>query len=209
MLNHKSDEELIQLTRGEEGKLQREAMDTLLSRYKEFVKTRTLPYFMMGADKDDLIQEGMIGLYKAILGFDEGKDSSFKTFADLCIRRQILTAVKLSTRMKHYPLNSSISLNSTVQQEDQEDQEMTLMDQLAADVHLNPENIYISREERAHLEAQILESLSALELKVLGLYISGLNYHEIAKALNRPDKSIDNALQRARKKANEILEKKE
>ena len=209
MLNHKSDEELIQFTRSEDAKLQRDAMDALLSRYKEFVKTRTLPYFMMGADKDDLIQEGMIGLYKAILSFDEGKDSSFKTFADLCIRRQILTAVKLSTRMKHYPLNSSISLNSTVQSEDQEDQEMTLMDQLAADVHLNPENLYIGREERVQLEASILQRLSALELKVLGLYISGLNYHEIAKALHRPDKSIDNALQRARKKANEILEKKD
>ena len=209
MLNHKSDEELIQFTRSEDAKLQRDAMDALLSRYKEFVKTRTLPYFMMGADKDDLIQEGMIGLYKAILSFDEGKDSSFKTFADLCIRRQILTAVKLSTRMKHYPLNSSISLNSTVQSEDQEDQEMTLMDQLAADVHLNPENLYIGREERVQLEASILQRLSALELKVLGLYISGLNYHEIAKALHRPDKSIDNALQRDRKKANEILEKKD
>ncbi len=206
-MNQKSDEQLIELIQGKDPDLHQKAIDEIFSRYKEYVKKRTIPYFMMGADKEDLIQEGMIGLYKAVVSFDPDKEASFQTFADLCIRRQILTAVKFSNRLKHYPLNHSISLNSAIQQEDGEDQELTLIDQLTSDRIDNPEEILVSREERARLEARILEKLSSLEMKVMGLYISGLNYQEIAKALDRSPKSIDNALQRARKKANEVLEK--
>ncbi len=196
------DEELILRIRSG-GSGAKDAMEILLTRYKDFVKSRTQPYFLTGADRDDIIQEGMIGLYKAILSYDEKKESSFRGFADICIRRQILTAVKNSTRLKHYPLNSSVSLNSTMQEE--EDRETSLMDLLTTNSIVNPEEIYISKENRRHIEEEIVNRLSGLEQKVLSLYLSGMDYREIASVLGKPSKSIDNALQRIRRKVSDIV----
>jgi len=180
------------------------AMEVLMARYKDFVKSRTHSYFLIGADRDDIIQEGMIGLYKAILGYDAEKESSFRSFADICIRRQILTAVKNSTRLKHFPLNSSVSLNRTVQEEG-DDRETMLMDLLTTTSIVNPEEIYIGKEEREHMEEMIIEKLSPMEQQVLSLHLSGLDYHKIASILDKPSKSIDNALQRIRHKVSDIV----
>lgn len=195
-----SDEELIEQIRAESS----EAMEALLTRYKDFVRSRTHSYFLIGADRDDIIQEGMIGLYKAILGYNENRESSFKSFADICIRRQIITAVKNSTRLKHYPLNSSVSLNKTVQEEG-DDRETSLMDLLTTTSIVNPEDIYIGKENRRQIEDEIIQRLSPLEQQVLSLYLSGLDYHQIADILDKPSKSIDNALQRIRHKVSDII----
>lgn len=180
------------------------AVEVLMTRYKDFVKSRTYSYFLIGADRDDIIQEGMIGLYKAILSYDDEKESSFKSFADICIRRQILTAVKNSTRLKHFPLNSSVSLNRTIQEEG-DDRETILMDLLTSTSIVNPEEIYIGKEDRENMEETIVERLSSMEQQVLSLYLSGLDYHRIAEVLDKPSKSIDNALQRIRHKVSEIV----
>ena len=190
--NKESDEALVLKTREGSTEEKRAAMEELLTRYKEFARQRTHSYFLIGADRDDVIQEGMIGLYKAILSFDPEKESSFRTFADICIRRQILTAVKNASRMKHYPLNSSISLNSTITEEGEE-QEVSFMDMLAASSIVNPENIYISKEEKQRIETEISAKLSPLEWEVLALTMDGLDYQKIAVILDRPPKSIDNA----------------
>ena len=206
-ISRQTDEELIQLTRGSDAEQRKTAMEALLSRYKEFVKLRTHSYFMIGADRDDLIQEGMIGLYKAILSFDPSKESSFRSFADICVRRQILTAVKNASRLKHYPLNSSVSLNSTVKVEEGDDQEISLMDMMASSRIVNPEVIYVSREEKRRIEKEIAVSLSPLEREVLDMVMEGLDYQTIARILDRPPKSVDNALQRARNKTLRIIKK--
>ena len=206
-ISRQTDEELIQLTRGSDAEQRKTAMEALLSRYKEFVKLRTHAYFMIGADRDDLIQEGMIGLYKAILSFDPSKESSFRSFADICVRRQILTAVKNASRLKHYPLNSSVSLNSTVKVEEGDDQEISLMDMMASSRIVNPEVIYVSREEKRRIEKEIAVSLSPLEREVLDMVMEGLDYQTIARILDRPPKSVDNALQRARNKTLRIIKK--
>ena len=206
-ISRQTDEELIQLTRRSDAEQRKTAMEALLSRYKEFVKLRTHSYFMIGADRDDLIQEGMIGLYKAILSFDPSKESSFRSFADICVRRQILTAVKNASRLKHYPLNSSVSLNSTVKVEEGDDQEISLMDMMASSRIVNPEVIYVSREEKRRIEKEIAVSLSPLEREVLDMVMEGLDYQTIARILDRPPKSVDNALQRARNKTLRIIKK--
>ena len=197
------DENLVREIQTEGPAESRKALEELFNRYKDFIRTRTHSYFLIGADRDDLIQEGMIGLYKAVLDYDPSHDASFRSFADICVRRQILTAVRNANRLKHYPLNSSISLNSTVQ-DDGEEQEYTLMDVLADTRIVDPEMIYISAEEKHRIENQIVDTLSSLEKQVLDLYIEGLDYQQIARVLERPPKSIDNALQRARHKVSGI-----
>lgn len=177
-------------------------MDLLLERYKDLVRVKTRPYFLLGADRADLIQEGMIGLYKAIMAYQSDKETAFRSFADLCINRQILTAVKNATRLKHLPLNSYVSLNKTLN--DDEEKETTMMDILAAPQEDSPEDTLIGKEEIKLLQKQIDKHCSQFERRVLSLYLQGYDYHQIAKAMGKTPKSIDNALQRIKKKVQQI-----
>ena len=175
----------------------RRAADTLIERYKSFVRAKTRAYFLVGADRDDIVQEGMIGLFKAIRDFSSDKQASFKYFADICITRQIITAVKTATRQKHSPLNSYISLSKPVYDDESE---RTLIEMLSLRTSSNPEDIMIDRENLKSTEQRIRKSLSKFELEVMELYISGKSYTEIAEKLGKQPKSIDNAIQRVKKK---------
>lgn len=181
------------------------ALEYLLNKYKGLVRMRARSYYLIGADRDDLIQEGMIGLYRAICDYDSSKQVSFKTFADMCVTRHIITVVKAATRQKHRPLNSYISLNKAVYDED--DNERTLLDTVAGDeTTQNPEDIVIDQEDFMETEERINQLLSNFEQQVLELYVSGVPYQEIAVLLNRSAKSIDNALQRTKTKLGKHLE---
>lgn len=187
------DEELIDSAReGNEN-----ALEYLLKKYRSFVRAKARTYFLIGADREDIIQEGMIGLFKAIRDFNEDKLSSFRAFAELCITRQIITAIKTATRQKHIPLNSYVSLNRPIFDEESD---RTLMDVITEDCVSDPEQLIISREELNTIECKISEVLSGLEWKVLSLYLEGKSYQEIALDLKREVKSIDNALQRVKRK---------
>ena len=179
------------------------ALNCLMGRYNDVVNMKANKFFMVGAEKDDIIQEGMIGLYKAIKSFDKQKQNSFKTFANMCIERQLITAVKNSNRQKHIPLNSSISLNSAAY-EDNED--MDKMDILDVKVLNDPSDIVADREYFESMESKIKENLSDFELQVLHEYEKGMSYADIAKKLNAKVKSVDTAIQRIRKEANKIKE---
>ncbi|SHH43932.1 RNA polymerase sporulation sigma factor SigH [Tepidibacter thalassicus] len=179
------------------------ALEYLIKKYKNFVRAKAKSYFLIGADKEDIIQEGMIGLYKAIRDYDEEKTSSFKAFAELCITRQIITAIKTATRQKHIPLNSYISLNKPIYDEESD---RTLLDIITTSVITDPEELIISREELKNIESKISEMLSSLELEVLELYLRGNSYQQIADKLGRHVKSIDNALQRVKRKLEKYLE---
>jgi len=174
------------------------ALEYLLNKYKNFVKIKARAYFLIGADWDDLVQEGMIGLYKAIRDYREDKQASFRAFADLCITRQIITAIKTATRQKHLPLNSYVSLNRPIYFEDESDR--LLADLLSGEKISDPIELIISGEEMQSMRISFGEILSELEAKVLKLYIDGRSYQEIADDLNRHVKSIDNALQRVKRK---------
>ena len=179
------------------------ALDYLITKYRLFVKVKARSYFLIGADKEDIIQEGMIGLYKAIRDFKGDKLASFRAFAELCITRQIITAIKTATRQKHIPLNSYVSLDKPIYDEDSE---RTLMDVITSPITDNPEHLMINREEYSRLEGQMSEVLSELEQQVLVLYLEGRSYNEISSLLNRSTKSIDNALQRIKRKLERHLE---
>ena len=181
-----------------------EATNTLLERYKEMVRSKARTYFLIGADRDDVIQEGMIGLYKAIMDYKPEKDSSFRSFAGLCVMRQILSAIRVSSRLKHLPLNEYISLNYPVNDED--GKETTLMDLLPDPNARSPEDILTGIEERDRLEAQIEALLSPLEKKVLHLFLKGLDYIQIAEIIDKTPKSVDNALQRVKQKISRMLQ---
>jgi len=181
----------------------REALEYLINKYKNFVKSKARSYFLVGADKEDIIQEGMIGLYKAIRDFNPDKLTSFRAFAELCITRQIITAIKTATRQKHIPLNSYVSLNKPIYDEDSE---RTLMDVITEVKITDPEELIISREEVADIEDKMGEILSKLEWEVLISYLNGKSYQEIARDLKRHVKSIDNALQRVKRKLEKYLE---
>ncbi len=183
-----------------------EATEFLLKKYKNFVRAKARPYFLIGADKEDIVQEGMIGLYKAIRDFRKDKNASFRAFAELCITRQIISAIKTATRQKHRPLNSYVSLSRPVYDEESE---RTLVDILEGVVMSNPEDIFIDKEEFAIIEGEISSTLSALEKKVLALYLRGKSYVQIAQVLGRSEKSIDNALQRAKGKIDKFLKVKD
>lgn len=188
-----SDEQLVELsTKGDTI-----ATECILSRYKNLVRSKARMYFLVGADKEDIIQEGMIGLFKAIRDFSPKRQVSFCGFAELCIKRQIITAVKTATRQKHMPLNSYVSLSKSMYEGESEDAIETIPD---SGVQSNPEQLFISKENTAFLNERMNEVLSTLEKNVLTLYMEGKSYQEIAKALARPQKSIDNALQRVKKK---------
>ena len=189
------DEVLIQRLRDGENDI----TDFIMNKYKNLVRKKALSMNILGADRDDLIQEGMIGLFKAIRDYDCGRDASFYTFADLCISRQMYSAVEASLRKKHLPLNSYISLYSR-KSEDGTASDATLENVLASDVEMNPEQQLIDRENVRLLEEAIERDLSAVERQVLGLYLTGMSYTQIAKVLNKDDKATDNALQRAKSK---------
>jgi len=180
------------------------ALNYLIYKYKNFVRAKARTYFLIGADREDIIQEGMIGLYKAIRDYNEDKLSSFKAFAELCITRQIITAVKTATRQKHIPLNSYISLNKPIFDEESD---RTLIDVIGGtETICDPEEMMISREEITGMETKLNKVLSKLELKVLSLYLEGKSYQEVAVELNRHVKSIDNALQRVKRKLEKYYE---
>ena len=180
-----------------------DALDYLITKYRLFVKSKAKSYFLIGAEKEDIVQEGMIGLYKAIRDFKGDKLSSFRAFAELCITRQIITAIKTATRQKHIPLNSYVSLDKPIYDEESE---RTLMDIIISPVTDDPERIIINQEEYSRLEHKMGEVLSELELQVLSRYLAGQSYYEISGELNRHVKSIDNALQRVKRKLERHLE---
>ena len=180
----------------------RRAADTLIDRYKTFVRVKTRAYFLVGADRDDIVQEGMIGLFKAIRDYSPDKQASFKYFADICITRQIITAVKTATRQKHSPLNSYISLSKPAYEDESE---RTLIEMLSLRTSLNPEEIMIDKENLKFTEERIRKSLSEFELEVMEHYINGKSYTEIAQLLEKEPKSIDNAIQRVKKKIQKSL----
>lgn len=188
-----ADEQLAELSA--EG--DKQATEHLLAKYKNLVRARAKDYFLAGADREDLVQEGMIGLFKAIRDFDITKQASFLGFAEVCVKRQLITAVKTATRQKHMPLNSYVSLNQPVYEDETE---RTLVDMLAQRESVDPEEMFLRREKAEAMETEIAQKLSSLEQSVLSLYLSGMNYQEIAVELGRPPKSIDNALQRIKRK---------
>jgi len=198
-LEFKSDEDIV--TEAKDGNTI--ALEFLINKYKNFVKAKARSYFLIGADREDIIQEGMIGLYKAIRDFKGDKLSSFRAFAELCITRQIITAIKTATRQKHIPLNSYVSLNKPIYDEDSD---RTLLDILSGTKITDPEELMINREEYNDIEFKMGEILSDLEWKVLTLYLDGKSYQEIAVDLRRHVKSIDNALQRVKRKLERYLE---
>ncbi len=195
-----SDEELIiRLRDGESG-----VTEYLMNKYKDLVRRKAKSMHILGADSDDLIQEGMIGLFKALRDYDSGRDASFLTFADLCVSRQMYTAVQASRRQKHIPLNTYISLYGSVGKDGEGEQE-ELVNVLAAHPGQSPEEVVIDRENVVWLEKAIEEELSGFEKQVLDLYMTGMGYQQIAKVLGRDDKSTDNALQRIKAKLKKRL----
>ncbi|MFW5972197.1 MAG: RNA polymerase sporulation sigma factor SigH [Bacillota bacterium] len=195
-----NDEELIELVQNGD----RVAEETLIKRYKNFVLAKSRSYFLVGADREDIVQEGMIGLFKAIRDYKVERLASFRAFAELCITRQIITAIKAATRQKHQPLNSYISLNRPIYDEESD---RTLLDILKGGKLTNPEELIISRETFDLIENQIKEMLSQLELDVLQEYLEGKSYQDIAGSLDKHVKSVDNALQRVKRKLEIFLEK--
>ena len=198
-----TDEELLCRLRDGESAI----MDFLMEKYKYLVKNKARTMFILGADTEDLIQEGMIGLFKAVRDYDCGRDASFYTFAELCIARQMYTAIQASGRKKHMPLNSYISIYGGVVQEDarEDGAEVVLVNVLPAGEESNPEELIIDRENVEQLEQNMQKELSSFEKQVLDLYITGMNYVEIAKVLGKDEKSTDNALQRIRTKMKKVL----
>ncbi len=199
-----SDDELIdRLRRGEEP-----IMDYICDKYKNLVRSKAKSMFILGADSEDLIQEGMIGLFKAVRDYDMGRDASFYTFAELCISRQMYTAVQASKRQKHLPLNTYVSLDSGSTQADGEGREpQTLAELLADRTELSPEELFLDKERAAFLEKAIEEELSDFERQVLELSMTGMGYVQIAKVLGRDEKATDNALQRLKAKVRRVLKK--
>lgn len=179
------------------------ALEFLINKYKSFVRAKARTYFLIGADREDIIQEGLIGLYKAIRDFRGDKLSSFRAFAELCITRQIITAIKTATRQKHIPLNSYVSLNKPIFDEESD---RTLLDVISEENISDPEEMIINREEFNGIEVKMGEILSGLEWEVLSLYLQGKSYQEVAVDLDRHVKSIDNALQRVKRKLEKYLE---
>ena len=195
------DEELIeQLRRGDE-----KIMDFILDKYKPLVRKKANAMYLIGGETDDLIQEGMIGLFKAFRDFKPDKLASFHAFAELCVTRQIITAIKTATRQKHIPLNSYVSLNKPIYEEESD---RTLMDVITEGRSSDPEELIIGQESYVSIESQIDEALSPLERKVLAAYLDGKSYQEIAVMLDRHVKSIDNALQRVKHKLEKLIKER-
>ncbi|OKL36827.1 RNA polymerase sporulation sigma factor SigH [Domibacillus mangrovi] len=183
-----------------------ESSDFLINKYRNFVRAKANRYFLIGGDKDDIVQEGMIGLYKAIRDFKEDKLISFVAFAELCITRQIITAIKTATRQKHGPLNSYISLDKPIYDEGSD---QTMMDVIAGSKTMDPAIVIVHREEAKDIEMKIAELLSEFERKVWDLYVEGQSYREISVELDAHVKSIDNAIQRVKRKLDQYLSRRE
>lgn len=179
-------------------------MEILINRYKKFIQLKSKSYFLIGADKDDIYQEGLIGLYKAVRDYNTDKLSTFKSFAELCITRQIITAIKAATRQKHIPLNTYVSLNKPVYDGESD---KTLLDVMESLKISDPEEMFVDREQINEIEQHVLENLSKYEKVVLHYYIIGRTYQQIAFLLNRQPKSIDNAIQRIKRKLVKCLDK--
>lgn len=195
-----ADEELIERLRNGESSI----TDYIMFKYKNLVRNKAKSMFILGGDNEDLIQEGMIGLFKAIRDYDSGRDASFYTFADLCISRQLYTAVQASKRQKHVPLNTYVSFYSVVK-EQSDSADIELLDALVDSKELNPEALFLDKERTKYLEAAIEKELSSFEKQVLDLYVIGMSYSQIAKVLGREEKSTDNALQRIKSKIKKVL----
>ncbi len=190
-----TDEQIIsQIKEGDE-----QALSFLLEKYKDLVRSKVGKYFIIGAEKEDIVQEGMIGLYKAVKGFDNSKQNTFKTFANLCIERQLISAIKSSNRQKHMPLNSYLSLNTSAYDNDEDGAE--LIETFEVDTIEDPLETIMKKEYFNEIQNTMHKSLSKFEEKVLDRYIQGDSYEIIAKRLETPVKSVDNAIQRIRKKA--------
>jgi len=194
-----SDEQVVEMSH--QGDVSAE--EYLLDKYKNFVRSKARSYFLVGADHEDIVQEGMIGLYKAIRDYRPDKLSSFRAFAELCITRQIITAIKTATRQKHIPLNNYVSLNKPLYDEESD---RTLLDVIVEGRISDPEELIINMENVGNIRSKINEVLSGLEQEVLNAYLDGKSYQEIAEALGRHVKSIDNALQRVKRKLEKYLE---
>lgn len=194
-----SDEELLTKLRGGDT----EAEDVLYARYKQVVRSKARSYFLIGADREDIIQEGMIGLYKAVCDYEFDKQASFRGFADLCITRQIITAIKSATRKKHMPLNSYVSLNRSMYEGDSE---RTLVDVISSAQVSDPEELFIGRENYEAMARSIDQVLSRLEKSALALYLEGYSYQQIADTLQKTTKCVDNAIQRVKKKLEEQID---
>ena len=195
-----SDEELIDRLRGGDSRI----TDYIMDKYKNLVRSKAKSMYILGGDNEDLIQEGMIGLFKAIRDYDCGRDASFYTFADLCISRQMYTAVQASHRQKHWPLNTYVSLYGSISSQG-DSEEMELAEALSPDKDQNPETLFIDRERVEYLEGQIDKELRSFEKQVLDLYLTGMSYSQIARVLGREEKSTDNALQRLKSKIKKML----
>ena len=201
-LEHLTDEEVVELAKyGNVG-----ALEFLINKYKNFVRAKARTYFLIGADREDIIQEGMIGLYKAIRDYRYDRQASFRAFAEICVTRQIITAIKTAPRQKHIPLNSYVSLNKPVFDEESE---RTLGEVVITEKDGNPEDLFINQENLMDIESTMNKILSPLEQEVVGLYLEGKSYQEIAEQLDRHVKSVDNALQRVKRKLEQYLEKRE
>ena len=199
-----TDEELIDRQRSGE----RQITDYIMDKYKNLVRKKAKSMYILGADNDDLIQEGMIGLFKAVRDYDPGRDASFYTFADLCVSRQMYKAVQASRREKHAPLNTYISLYADTAEAESDGNGTALVNVIASAVETNPEQLMIDRENVADIEAIIEKELSGFEKQVLDLYITGMSYSQIAGVLSRDAKSTDNALQRLKAKLRRAVDKK-
>lgn len=195
-----SDDEIMKRIRNQD----KEALDYLLERYKNVVRKKANTMFLIGGDKDDLIQEGMIGLYKAIRDFDFSENTSFRTFAELCVSRQMYSAIKQSCRKKHNPLNDYVSFDTPAFKDNGEGHS-SLLDIFQVE-NQNPEELVIDKEYASMLKYELERRLSSMERNVLALYLCGANYREIAIVLNKEPKSIDNALQRIRTKLSSLVE---
>ncbi|NLT98052.1 MAG: RNA polymerase sporulation sigma factor SigH [Christensenellaceae bacterium] len=193
-----TDEAVAELARNYDG----DALEYLLNKYKNFVRAKARSYFLIGADREDIVQERMIGLYKAIRDFRPSKMASFRAFAELCITRQIITAIKTATRQKHRPLNSYVSLNKPAYDEESD---RMLIDVLSSVKVSNPEDIIIGQEDYSTIESKMGKLLSPLEMQVLRKYIEGKSYFEVADELGRSVKSVDNALQRVKNKLEKLI----
>ena len=180
------------------------ALEYLISKYSNYIKLKAKNYYLIGADGEDIYQEGMIGLYKAIRDYEQEKLSNFKSFADLCITRQILTAISTASRQKHIPLNSYVSLNKPLYKDNEE---RTLIDTIEEEKNKDPMDIFIGRENLESIKKIMEQILSPLEIKVLNLYVDGLTYEEISREIGKDIKSVDNSLQRVKKKLVKTLEK--
>ncbi len=193
-----TDEAVAELAREFDG----DALEYLLNKYKNFVRAKARSYFLIGADREDIVQEGMIGLYKAVRDYRPTRMTSFRAFAELCVTRQIITAIKTATRQKHRPLNSYVSLSKPAYDEESD---RTMMDVISSTKISNPEEIIIGREDFSSIESKMGKLLSPLEMQVLRKYIEGKSYYEVAEELDRSVKSVDNALQRVKNKLEKLI----